>query len=88
MKNNLHSRYVIELSIYEVGHSEKYPDGIKYGLICKDIKTGGYVLMDKRHPNEHHIHIKYSEFAYENVNDDQLIEDFQSLVLSEIGVKL
>jgi len=88
VKNNLHGRYVIELSIYEVGISSKYPDGIKYGLICKDLKTGDYVLMDNHHPKGPHIHFNDQELRYEYVNDERLIEDFQNWVLKELGVKL
>jgi hypothetical protein len=29
-KNKIHDRYVVEVSIYEVGKSSKYPDGVKY----------------------------------------------------------
>ncbi len=88
VKNNLHGQYVIELSIYEVGQSVKYPDGIKYGLICKDLKTGSFVLMDNHHPKGPHIHINDEEFDYKYVNDEQLIADFQNWVLKELGVKL
>lgn len=87
-KNRLHDRYVIELSIYEVGKSAKYPDGIKYGLICKDLKTGDYVLLDNHHPKGPHMHINENEFPYEYVNDEQLITDFEMMVLRELGVKL
>jgi hypothetical protein len=78
----------VELSIYEVGKSSKYPDGIKYGLICKDLKTDDYVLLDNHHPKGPHVHINEREFAYEYVNDDQLITDFEMMVLKELGVKL
>lgn len=87
-KNKVQNRYVVELSIHEVGKSAKYPDGIKYGLICKDLKTGEYVLLDNHHPKGPHIHINDREFAYEYVGDDKLIEDFQMFVLQELGVKL
>ena len=87
-KNNLHGRYIIELSIHEVGKSVKYPDGIKYGLIFKDLKTGSFILMDNHHPKGPHIHVNDNEFSYSYVNDDQLIEDFQNWVLKELGVKL
>ena len=43
-------------------------------MICKDLKSAGYVLMDN--------------LSYEYVNDERLIEDFQSWVLKELGVKL
>ena len=88
VKNKIHGRYVVELSIYEVGKSAKYPDGIKYGLICKDLKTGKSVLFDNHHPKGPHIHISEREFPYEYFDDEQLIKDFEMLVLKELGVKL
>ena len=87
-KNKVQNRYVVELSIYEVGKSSKYPDGIKYGLICKDLKTGNYVLLDNHHPKGPHVHINDREFSYDYVDDEKLIEDFQMFVLQELGVKL
>lgn len=87
-KNRVQNRYVVELSIYEVGKSSKYPDGIKYGLICKDLKTGNYVLLDNHHPKGPHVHINDREFSYDYVDDEKLIEDFQMFVLQELGVKL
>jgi hypothetical protein len=88
VKNTLHGRYIVELSIHEVGESEKYPDGIKYGLICKDLKTGDYVLMDNHHPKGPHIHLSEKEFEYDYIDDETLIEDFRRRVLKELGVKL
>jgi hypothetical protein len=79
---------VVELSIHEVGKSSKYPDGIKYGLICKDLKSGEFVLLDNHHPKGPHVHVNDQEFSYEYVGDDKLIEDFEKLVLKELGVKL
>jgi hypothetical protein len=87
-KNKIHGRYVVELSIHEVGKSLKYPDGIKYGLICKDLKTGDSVLMDNHHPKGPHVHINDREISYDYVNDEKLISDFEKLVLRELGVKL
>ena len=87
-KNKVHDRYVVEVSIYEVGKSVKYPDGIKYGLICKDTMTGAFVLFDNHHPKGPHTHINDREFAYEYRGDEKLIADFEILVLKELGVKL
>jgi hypothetical protein len=87
-KNRIRDRYVVELAIHEVGKSSKYPDGIKYGLICKDLKTGTYVLMDNHHPKGPHVHINSREFGYDYRGDDKLIEDFETLVFRELGVKL
>lgn len=88
VKNNIQGRYVLELSIHEIGKSVKYPDGIKYGLICKDLKTGHYVLMDNHHPKGPHIHVNDNEYSYTYTNDNKLIKDFQNLVLQELGVNL
>lgn len=87
-KNRIQGRYVVELSIHEVGKSKKYPDGIKYGLICRDLRTDAYVLMDNHHPKGPHVHVNDREFVYKYVNDDKLIDDFKMLVLKELGVKL
>jgi hypothetical protein len=88
VKNKIQGRYVLELSIHEVGKSKSYPDGIKYGLICIDVKTGKKVLMDNHHPKGPHIHINDTETDYEYTSDDKLIEDFEKLVLQHLGVKL
>lgn len=88
LKNVLHGRYVVELSIHEVGVSAKYPDGIKYGLICKDLKTDDFVLLDNHHPKGPHMHLNDQEFRYDYVDDETLIADFEKLVLKELGVKL
>lgn len=88
VKSRIQGRYVVELSIHEVGKSAQYPDGIKYGLICKDLKTGGFVLMDNHHPKGHHQHINDSESPYTYVSDEKLIEYFEKLVLTHLGVKL
>jgi hypothetical protein len=72
-KNVIQNRYVVELSIHDVGTSSKYPDGVKYGLICKDLKTGFYVLLDNHHPKGPHVHVNDREFSYEYLNDAKLI---------------
>lgn len=88
LKNMLRGRYVVELSIYEIEASTRYPEGIKYGLICKDLKSGDFVLMDNHHPKGPHVHVNDEEFSYNFVDDDNLVEDFKNLVLSNLGVKL
>ncbi len=87
-KNTIHNRFVTELTIHDVGKSGRYPDGVKYGLICKDLQTDHYVLFDNHHPKGPHIHINDQEFEYEYVNDNQLIEDFKTYVLTHLGVIL
>ena len=60
----LNGRYVLELEILEVSDSSKYPDGIKYAMICKDLRSGEHVLLDNHHPKGPHLHINDEEFAY------------------------
>ena len=78
----------MEMTINEVGHSSRYPDGIKYGLLFVDLKTGRRVLMDNHHPKGHHIHLDDKEQTYEYRNDDKLIEDFKRFVLDHMGVAI
>ena len=73
--------YIVELKIHQVGRSARYPDGVKYGLICKNLKTGRHVLMDNHHPKGHHIHLDDQELPYEFRDSDALIDDFKGLVL-------
>jgi hypothetical protein len=88
VKNKIQGRYVLELSIHEVGKSAQYPDRIKYGLICKDLNTSDFVLMDNHHPKGPHLHVNDVESSYHYVSDEKLIEDFESQVLIHLGVKL
>ncbi len=88
LKQKIQNRYILELSIHELAKSAQYPDGIKYGLICIDIKTGKKILMDNHHPKGPHIHIDDTEMEYKYTNDDKLIEDFNMLVFTHLGVKL
>ena len=44
--------------------------------------------MDNHHPKGPHVHVNDTEFTYDYVSDDQLIEDFKMLVLKELGLKL
>lgn len=47
-KLTIKNRFVVHLTIHEISDLKKYPDGIKYGLVCADTKTGRKVLLDKR----------------------------------------
>ena len=87
-KARLQHRYILEMEIHQVGKSNKYKDGIKYGLIITDIRTGRRVLMDNHHPKGPHIHLDDREVFYEYADEEKLIKDFKSLVLENMGVKL
>ncbi len=88
LKLKIKNRFVIEYSIYEVPKSSKYPDGVKYGLICKDLETDDFVLFDNHHPKGPHIHFNDQEFEYQFKNEEQLMEDFKLLVFERMGIRL
>lgn len=81
-------RYIVELSVHDVGVSEKYPDGVKYGLICFDQETEEFVLFDNHHPKGPHIHIDGKELSYEYVDDESLLNDFATAVFEKFGVRI
>jgi len=87
-KYRLQNRYVIELSIHEVGDPGRYPDGIKYGVTCADLVTRKRVLMDNHHPKGPHIHLDATEIHYEFRDVPTLIGDFKRLVFEHLEVKL
>lgn len=78
----------MELKIHQVEKSSRYPDGIKYGLICKDLKTDRKVLMDNHHPKGHHVHLDDKEFPYAFKSTDVLVDDFKQFVLEHLEVEL
>jgi Family of unknown function (DUF6516) len=87
-KERIKGRYILELKIHSVENSAQYPDGVKYGLICKDLKTGRRVLMDNHHPKGHHIHLDSEELDYEFRGNELLVGDFEALVLRHLEVRL
>lgn len=87
-KSRLQDRYVIELSIHEVGDPVKYPDGVKYRMACVDLLTGRKILMDNHHPKGPHAHLNGSEVSYIFSNVSELMRDFKRLVLEHLEVKL
>ncbi|MBI1909643.1 MAG: hypothetical protein HYS22_05690 [Deltaproteobacteria bacterium] len=87
-KARLHGRYVLEMEIHSVGRSVKYPDGVKYGLILTDLRSGKRVLMDNHHPKGPHIHLNGQEIPYQYSDEEKLIQDFKALVLENMGVKI
>ncbi|MEW6055039.1 MAG: DUF6516 family protein [Bdellovibrionota bacterium] len=87
-KLTVRRRYVIEISVHALPRSEKYLDGLKWGLICVDRVTGKRVLMDNHHPKGPHIHIDSDELPYEFTGLDQLIDDFRRLIMEHMGVQI
>ncbi|MGK5085391.1 DUF6516 family protein [Bdellovibrionota bacterium FG-1] len=87
-KLKLQDRFTVEITIHEVVASERYRDGVKYGLICIDEQTKARVLFDNHHPKGPHIHLDRAEQSYTFLNEEQLIADFKKMVLEKMGVKL
>lgn len=87
-KARLKDRYILEMKIHKMGQSAKYPDGVKYGLIFIDSKTGKRVLMDNHHPKGPHVHINDQEISYPYTDENQLIKDFKTLVMANMEVKI
>lgn len=79
---------ILELKIHEVGISTQYPDGVKYSLICKDLKSGRQVLMDNHHPKGHHVHLDGEETIYSFKGLDALVDDFSEMVSKHLGVTI
>jgi len=81
-------RYIIEITVHQVLQSPRYPDGLKWGLICFDRKSKKRVLFDNHHPKGPHFHLNEQESAYTFVDLDKLVEDFKETVLNHMGVRL
>jgi len=87
-KARLKEHYILEMKIHKLDRSIKYPKGVKYGLILTNLRTNKKVLMDNHHPKGPHIHINDQEIPYQYIDEDQLINDFKTLVLKNMGVKI
>lgn len=87
-KSFVRNRFIVEYRIHDVGKSPRYPDGLKYAIICIDTKTGNRVLMDNHHPKGHHLHLGDDELPYVFSTIDVLVDDFKKLVFNHLGVRL
>jgi hypothetical protein len=81
-------RYLVEISVHQITRSEKYRDGLKWGLVCVDQSSGKRVLMDNHHPKGPHIHIDDQELPYEFNGLDRLVDDFRRLINEHMGVQI
>ncbi|MEW5692003.1 MAG: hypothetical protein AB1765_01760 [Candidatus Hydrogenedentota bacterium] len=80
--------YILELTIYKTEKSFRYPEGIKFRMICKDLRNDNKVLIDNHYPKGPHIHLDDDEIAYKFIDENQLIKDFKRVVYQHLGVKL
>ena len=81
-------RYIVEISVHQVPRSERYRDGLKWGLICVDQITGRKVLMDNHHPKGPHVHVDDEELPYDFSGLDQLVSDFRLMIMEHMGVQI
>ena len=79
---------MIEIKIHEVPRSHKYPDGLRWGLICLDKVVGIKVLMDNHHPKGPHFHLDEKELEYQFRGLDILIDDFRKMIREHMGVSI
>jgi Family of unknown function (DUF6516) len=79
---------IIEITVHQVLQSPRYPDGLKWGLICFDRKSKKRVLFDNHHPKGPHRHLNEQELPYTFVDLNKLVEDFKETVLNHMGVRL
>jgi hypothetical protein len=81
-------RYIVEITVYEVPRSSKYPDRLKWVLICFDRVTKTKVLLDNHHPKGPHVHIDDQKLPYIFKGLDQLVRDFRQMVTEHMGVQI
>ena len=87
-KKILSAALTLEIKLWEVTKTAKYPDGVKYSLIVINTKNKKMVLMDNHSPKGHHYHLDKEEFNYDYSTTEQLIIDFRSLVKIHLGVRI
>ena len=81
---------LVEIKIWQLPQSDwkRYPDRIKYKMICLNLKTGKKLLMDNHSPKGHHVHFGDIQKDYNFENVDKLFGDFQIFVLNFMEVKI
>lgn len=67
---------IVEMKVWGLPRSEKYPEGYKYSLYW--IKAGQVLLgYDNHHPKGHHRHYGKREEIYKFTTLEKLVQDFQ-----------
>jgi len=88
-KAEIRSKYILELTIWEIDDVNKFPEKIKYSLVFADTENlNNKIIFDNHHPKGHHYHINSTQYIYNFKNIEELINDFQQLVFQHFGVKL
>lgn len=66
---------ILHMTVYGVGKTEKYPDGVRYRLFF--IREGKAVVgYDNHYPKGHHRHIEGREEPYVFESVERLVADF------------
>ena len=70
---------VVELKVWELPRSERYPSGRKFSLF---LTFQGQVLvgLDNHPPKGPHLHVENEERAFGYTDEEQLLNDFWDLV--------
>ena len=73
----LKSGVIVEMKVWELDRTERYPDGCKYSLYGI---YGGRVLVgyDNHHPKGHHRHLGKVEMKYDFSSLENLRNDFKA----------
>ncbi len=81
---------IVEIKIYQLPEKDwqRYPDKVKYSLICIDTKSKKKLLMDNHAPKGHHVHFGKTEKDYAFTSVENLFADFKKYVLDFMEVKL
>lgn len=79
--DTLDKEAIIELKVWELPISNKYPDGLKYSLFCVEVESKEIIVgIDNHHPKDHHIHFGDVEEIYFFEGVEKLLTDFYSFV--------
>ena len=78
---------MVEIKVYSL-EDVRYPDDIKYSLVCTDKITGKKVLFDNHHPKGHHFHIDEKEYDYNFTGVDELVDDFRQRIIDHFDIVL
>ena len=63
-KLKIKNRFILEMKIYRVTVTTKYPMGVRYSLFFSNTQTKDRVLMDNHFPKGPHIHLNDQEIEY------------------------
>lgn len=73
------SRGILELVIWRVARTARFPDGVRYRLAHIEAgKSVPSVLYDNHAPKGHHRHFLGTEERYDFTDADRLVADFKA----------